>query len=56
MNYFPYLLGTTVYSLLLGYAMFKFGYNNGFSRAYYYALLMQKAKKKELNKNEDTIV
>lgn len=42
-----------VYSSVLGYGMFQLGYNSGFQRAYYYALLVQKAKKKT---DEDTTV
>lgn len=42
-----------VYSAVLGYGMFQLGYSTGFQRAYYYALLVQKAKKKP---NEDTTV
>lgn len=46
MSYLLIITIFTVYSIGLSYGMFKLGYNTGFQKAYYYALLMQKAKKK----------
>jgi hypothetical protein len=39
-----------VYSLVIGYGMYEMGYSSGFAKAYYYAMLLNKAKKK---KDED---
>ena len=36
-----------VYSVVIGYGMYEMGYSSGFSKAYYYAMLMNKAKKKK---------